>query len=1461
MKRYLILCVLLCGIVLRWYAIDWSLPHIFHPDETRLLYAVHEISLEDLNPHFFAYGSLPIYLLKITQVSVEGMLKALGKPPHVNFFFMGRAVSAFFGSLTLLVLYLTGKRFFSQRVGLLATTFLAFTVLHIQLSHFLTVDVMMTFFVVLAMYCLLSLGSPASLLAERAGWKPAIHNYVSSGICLGLALATKISALPLYGILLAAHVFACFNRKKWTSLRLWGGLFLALLLSIATFFLCEPYAFLDFEEFYRQVKEQSDMVRGVIQPPYVIQYEHTTPYVYQLKQLVLYSMGIPLGVLTLLGSVCTSARTFQRIPLLFSRWHNEERQRIQSLLLILVWVIPVFVIVGGFKVKFLRYMLPLIPFFCLSGAVCVEHLLTRSRSWKIAISIVTALTIAFSALYSVAFLSVYAREDPRIQASRWIYDNIEPGSILLTEAWEFAPLVPVDGGSPGQYAVRQISLYDPDTDEKAMQIVRHLAESDVIVLATRRLYGSILRVPDRFPLTSAYYKLLFDGELGFEPVGVFTQYPSLFGITFNDDFADESFSVYDHPKTILFRKTENLSADTLFTKIILEPPFDTDALLRRLQAFPACEADKRQCIKSQNEEEQTASPPLQGTHSQWGSVVIWLFTVELLACIAFPFVCVTFRKLPDMGFAVSKAFGILLPSFLVWLVVSVKLFSLSRGLIAGMIAALFLFSLFLTWRFQDFFQDVVLKKWRIFLISEMLFLLAFLAFLLFRAYNPDIFWSESSMDFSFLNVLVRTKTLPPTDPWISGFPLNYYYFGHYIVAMLTRLTATAPQIAYNLAFALFPALVILEVFSLLYNVTKKYLSGVIGVVFACIIGNLDGFFLLVANWREHFHWLDALLQQSKLFDNLIGNDPFYRFFRPAHEVIPYTVHEFPMWTFIFVDLHAHLLNMPFLIAAFLVGLNILSERNHTDILPVGFGNPTGATPYRTGNVPPSYAQERHSLSVYPPLTPPRGEIYASSPRTNSPPGRDRGWVTKKRNFCCLSVYLTALAVFLYTLLIGTLGVISSWDYPTAVIFLLLICVIQTYRNFKLPGTGFRRVRWLVLFIGIVIPGSFLLYAPFYASFSRSGMGIGLVGSSVTYIFDFLTIFGFFIFLILSYFLVQAARLHEKGHPWLTALAFVVLTYVSFAGISLWTGYDYSTLFFALFVMLTGTYLFLKTYTARQHTYVRIHEEHYETLYIWLCLFYACCIVIGCELIFVRDFLQGGDYKRMNTIFKFYIPAWFLFSFAATDSFSRIFSGIRRLQGHSYSGISRRLSFPFLLSMFWVVCFGLLFLASLVFPVMGMYARRHHRDVYNRTYLPPTLDGLAYIRAQDPAEYKAIQWLNEEVAGTPVILEATGADYLYEYARISANTGLPTVLGWRSHAEQREHWEHAHQRVDDIRTIYASENIMQVLHLLRRYHVEYIYIGRTERKDFPAPALQKFQHYPEHFEQVFSLGEVVMYRVR
>ena len=90
-------------------------------------------------------------------------------------------------------------------------------------------------------------------------------------------------------------------------------------------------------------------------------------------------------------------------------------------------------------------------------------------------------------------------------------------------------------------------------------MVKALSEADWVAVTSSRVYMNVTRVPSVFPMSIAYYRALFDGRLGFERAADFTSYPSLGPLRFPDDRAEEQFTVYDHPRVLLFRKTPAFS--------------------------------------------------------------------------------------------------------------------------------------------------------------------------------------------------------------------------------------------------------------------------------------------------------------------------------------------------------------------------------------------------------------------------------------------------------------------------------------------------------------------------------------------------------------------------------------------------------------------------------------------------------------------------------------------------------------------------------------------------------------------------------------------------------------------------------------------------------------------------------------------------------------------------------------
>ncbi len=171
--------------------------------------------------------------------------------------------------------------------------------------------------------------------------------------------------------------------------------------------------------------------------------------------------------------------------------------------------------------------------------------------------------------------------------------------------------------------------------------------------------------------------------------------------------------------------------------------------------------------------------------------------------------------------------------------------------------------------------------------AEVLFWGVFLFFLVVRAFNPEVFWGEKPMDFAFLNALTRATTLPPPEPWFAGSPLHYNYFGHYIVAALGKAVHLQPAITFNLAIALFGALTAAAAFAAGSAITGRWGTGLLAACLVTLAGNLAGV-------RE------ALSRRTFNFD----------YFWATSRVIKDTINEFPLWSFLFADLHAHVMVMP-----------------------------------------------------------------------------------------------------------------------------------------------------------------------------------------------------------------------------------------------------------------------------------------------------------------------------------------------------------------------------------------------------------------------------------------------------------------------------------------------------------------------------------------------------------------------
>jgi len=523
--------IIIVGGFLRFYNLNWDEGSFFHPDERNIANAVVRISFfNQLNPHFFAYGSFPFYLYRLTGDLLVWITKNNSWTtawPEINL--IGRWFSALFSTASIFLIYLTVKKFWQNYLlAIISAFFLAFSPTFIQMAHFAITESLLVFWLLILL--LLSLE-----LEKNPTWK----NYLKIGIIGGLALATKISAVSFLIIPFTAHFFWYFKKLK-----IYGRYFFSLLISFLTFSFFSPYVFLDKEKFWESMNYENGVVLGKIAVPYTLQFEKTIPYLFQIKNFF-WQIG-PVAILGILGIIFLLILGFKK--------------RNKKIIVFLIFPIIYFIYVGTWHTKFIRYMLPILPFIVIAGAWL---LLEFRKKQKVFGNLFLIIFLGINFFWSLAFFKIYLSESTRIIASRWIYKNLPQQSKILTEHWDDGLPISLTPNFPQKYRIESLTIYEPDNLTKLNYYAEKLATADYLIINSRRLYGTLMFLPEKYPLTSRYYQLLFRGNLGYQKIAEFTSYPKLLFWEINDDSSEETFQVYDHPKVIIFQNRLQYSKEQL----------------------------------------------------------------------------------------------------------------------------------------------------------------------------------------------------------------------------------------------------------------------------------------------------------------------------------------------------------------------------------------------------------------------------------------------------------------------------------------------------------------------------------------------------------------------------------------------------------------------------------------------------------------------------------------------------------------------------------------------------------------------------------------------------------------------------------------------------------------------------------------------------------------------------------
>lgn len=777
----------------------------------------------------------------------------------------------------------------------------------------------------------------------------------------------------------------------------------------------------------------------------------------------------------------------------------------------------------------------------------------------------------------------------------------------------------------------------------------------------------------------------------------------------------------------------------------------------------------------------------------------WLATV-LIGLSVLPLCRAFFRDLPSQGVVFAKLVGLLLVSWLFWLMGnfgwvgnSVGGILLAWGIVAG---GSWLMSQ--TWNVvrEDDHETRNTLPVSTLLASELIFLALFAIWVWVRMQNPSITATEKPMEFAFLNAVTHSEAYPPLDPWLSGFSISYYYFGYVMMSVLGRLAVVPTAVGFNLSIAWIFAATGTAAFGLISDLVRLsrrgsdnqasgFILGTIGALAIPAMGNLQTLWehLYARGIGSEGFWTWLNIKEVREVASL-GQPRFdgsgwwwWRSSRVINEINLdgsenglEPIAEFPGFSFILGDLHPHVLALPFVLLVMAVAL-----------------------------------------------------VWWLKPAVK--------WRTAVRSW---QFGLTALIV-------GGMAFLNTWDVLIALFIVVGAVALALWRDYD-------AFLWDALpFAGVLLVVGAILYFPFYLGFSsQAGAPFVLpVVVKPTRLVQFLTVFGLPLLVIVP---LLGAYLFGEGNRWFVGLGWFVglvggllvlnLAFLPFSPVrpeigellGAKVGNPWVVLLlggiFGVVVVIATRYLGEggRKYSIVSSQQSIINDGGGATVpFVLLLILTGVLLTLGTEFLFLKDNFSA----RMNTIFKFYYQTWALWGVASVVGLHLLWQKAKPVAG-VVGGV-----------------YVALFLVCMSFPVIGVRTRAAEYS------LPPTLDGMAYL---EQGERDAFEWLRETGSSDTVTLEAIGGAYS-SYSRVSASTGVPTPLGWANHERQwRRDASEVGRREPLIDQIYTQPSWDGIPDLLDDLNVTYIYVGPQERGKY-ASGLDKFS---ENLDVAFQNETVTIY---
>jgi len=764
----LIVCVaVLCGAIGRGTSLyDWDGPHTLHPDERFLVYTVLRLSLPDtwsayvqndcavdgkvpapsatrdlrgieraphewepsrasgcnsLNPRNFGwsqrfvYGTFPTTMVRVLSDWVFGRDATALEIRNT-----GRTLAWFSDVVAIVLIFWLARAVLPARASAWAALLYALAPLPMQLSHFFTMDAIVSPWVVAA------LGAGVRLHHSR--WR----DWLLFAVCVAVASAIRITMISLAIIALVVWVRQLLP-WSWRSL---GMVLSAAGAGVLLLWIADPTWWQNgwFEQrWLADIGAAGRIVAGDVDTPPTFQWADATPWLYPWWQLSWWGIGPVVATFALYGVWIILGR----------RW--------RPVWLLVVWVVGFFVWQGGVFGMTMRYYLPMY-----AGLIIVAMLALAgvARRWR---RVVCGIMVLASVIPAVAWQQMYREPHPRIAASAWMYEHIPAGTTIAVEQWDDALPVGVGDNTPGRYQFVELKVFAPDRPAKYLTIdgttrgfIEQIATADYIVLSSARAHAVIPDMPLRFPVMTRYYAMLFDGQLGYTLRYQAARWPRIGPWWRDTRSAEEALSVYDHPQVWIFENRARLDAHELTRRLLADVQWSTVAhtttkMYRTYPTMGLMDAPMWQAL--------TATQRVWHGQGGW---VVWLLLVDGLMLLLVPWL----GRWRDHGVTVGRAIGMVV-------LIGVSGLALQQSTIMLGLGVCVPVAVWAWWQRRRQIVAQIRQTWQLVLGGELIWLLMVAVALWWAGgvSTPHDWWRQVAI----INQQLRVDWPTIADPWLAGF--------------------------------------------------------------------------------------------------------------------------------------------------------------------------------------------------------------------------------------------------------------------------------------------------------------------------------------------------------------------------------------------------------------------------------------------------------------------------------------------------------------------------------------------------------------------------------------------------------------------------------------------------------------------------------------------------------------------